>query len=156
MTMRRVVLRDLPVELYMRTRERAEALLREFAIVAESDPDERESTPGRLLELVEELRSRYSGFTDDIQLRIEDALGRGEQSIDLELDVPEELRDDAARLAALLDEVDDFCRNGALLTLAAPPPLRNLRTWYLREFVRQLDGAPPTPWPDWSPDQSAA
>jgi hypothetical protein len=49
-------------------------------------------------------------------------------------------------LATLIDEADDFAREGTLLTLAAPPECVDFRRWYLREFARQVDGEPPIPW----------
>jgi hypothetical protein len=42
----------------------------------------------------------------------------------------------------LLEEADEFCRSGALLT---PPPsdrVRRLRRWFVEEMAAQLDGAP--------------
>jgi hypothetical protein len=48
----------------------------------------------------------------------------------------------------MLDEADEFCRQGKhLLTLATPPDLRRYRQWFLGEFVAQIGGRPPTPWP---------
>jgi hypothetical protein len=51
----------------------------------------------------------------------------------------------------MLDEVDEFCRQGKhLLTLATPPELVAYRRWYLGEFIAQLAGRPATPWPDYA------
>ena len=49
-------------------------------------------------------------------------------------------------LTGLLEEADDYCRRGELLTLATPPELVAFRNWYLGQVVEQIDGRPPTPW----------
>jgi anti-anti-sigma factor len=55
----------------------------------------------------------------------------------------------AAELGAALDEVDDYCRNGDLLTLVTPPEALSFRRWLLGEFIAQIrHGASPTPWSD--------
>ena len=43
-------------------------------------------------------------------------------------------------------EVDDYCRRGTLLALAAPAEVVALREWTLEEFLRQLDGQQPVRW----------
>ena len=47
----------------------------------------------------------------------------------------------------MLIEVDEYCRDGTLLTLATPDDLRAFWIWYLGEFVRQIDGEHPIPAP---------
>jgi hypothetical protein len=70
--------------------------------------------------------------------------------VDLEIDVPAGAAPAAAEMQATLAEADEFCRNGELLTLAASPEFVAFRNWFLGEIVRQLDGDPPTPWPNGS------
>ncbi len=51
----------------------------------------------------------------------------------------------------MLDEADAYCRQGShLLTLQTPPDQRAFRTWFLAEFLSQLAGGPPTPWPEYT------
>ena len=50
------------------------------------------------------------------------------------------------RLLTLLEDVDVFCREQRLLTLAPSPQQIALREWYLGEFTRQAAGEAPTPW----------
>lgn len=57
-----------------------------------------------------------------------------------------EAAEGAARLESLLDEADEFCRAGDLLTLAATGEGVAFRRWFLHEFVRQIDGRPPRAW----------
>jgi hypothetical protein len=50
-------------------------------------------------------------------------------------------------LIDMLDEADAFCRGGDLLMLATPDDQVAFRRWFLAEFVTQLGGGAPTPWP---------
>lgn len=53
-------------------------------------------------------------------------------------------------LGAMLDEADEFCRQGKhLLTLAADEELVRFRRWYLAQFIDQAEGKPPVAWPDY-------
>lgn len=133
----------LPLEVYRRSSEHNDELLREFALVGEDNSDQ---VPARLLALVDELRGRFSGFTQGQTLAMQEALARGDKEIDLFYEVPPDASEGVVRLAALLDEADAFCRAGDLLTLAALPEGVAFRTWFLEEFVRQIAGKPPRPW----------
>ena len=124
-------------------------LFREFALVAGSDPEGGYEVPVRLLALIEELRSDFAGFAAGPQAEMAAATARGETEVDVTFLVPPQVGEAAVRLAQLLTEADDYCRNGALLTLASPPPTVAFRNWYLGEFVAQINGADPTPWPEY-------
>ena len=51
-------------------------------------------------------------------------------------------------LGDMLDQADAFCRDGShLLTLAADADVVAFRWWYLRQFIDQIAGAAPVPWP---------
>lgn len=134
----------LPLAVYRRAAEQSDELLREFALIRGEGSDH---VPARLLALVEELRTRFAGFSADQVRALEAAVGGEQDAIDLVYRVPADVRQAAIELAALLEEADDFCRAGELLTLAAPPEAVAFRRWFLDEFVRQVDGHPPRPWP---------
>ena len=134
----------LPLEVFRRASEHSDELLREFALIKE---DGSEHVPGRLLALIDELRLRFGAFTEGPSGAIQAALDRGDPEIDLWYEVPEAAADGAHRLGVLLDEADAFCRSGDLLTLATLPESLAFRRWYLDEFVRQVAGQPPRPWP---------
>jgi hypothetical protein len=143
-----VVLRQFPVTLYVRSRQHNEALYREFAFIAEGNTDP-ETVPVRLLQVVSYLRSRYGGLNAAMQDEMEAAIARGDERVDVEIKVPIESRSGIPVLAALLEEVDEFCTSGDLLTLRTPEEVRSLRAWYLEQIRDQLYGAPPMPWPIW-------
>ena len=79
--------------------------------------------------------------------RLDAAIARGEERVDLEYHVPPTAGATMGRLRELLEQVDVFCREQRLLTLAPGPQQTALRTWYLGEFTRQTAGEAPTPWP---------
>ena len=133
----------LPIDVYGRASEHNDELLREFALIRE---DRTDHVPSRLLTLIDQLQARFGAFTQGPTSVIHDALARGEATIDLRYDVPAEAGQAALHLAGLLDEADDFCRAGDLLTLAANAEAVAFRRWFLEEFVRQIDGRPPRPW----------
>jgi hypothetical protein len=136
-----------PLPLFSRARQHGEALLREFAIMAAgvTPPD----VPKRLIELVRSLEARYGGLNAETEELVERALTRGDNEVDFEIRVPPEMSQVAKELRGMLDEADEYCRRGDLLTLATVDEQRDLRNWYLDEVVRQLDGKAPTPWPEW-------
>lgn len=148
---------DVPIAVYLLASEHGDELMREFALIATgtghagADTGHEAEVPVRLTALVEELRARFAGFTFRPQSEMAEAAARGEPSIEVVYVIPPEAARAAADLGVLLDEADEFCRSGDLLTLAAPPEALAFRRWFLDEFVRQVAGAPPTPWSDWKP-----
>lgn len=129
-----------------RANEHIEELLREFSFL--SPRTENDSVPRRLLDLVAELRQTYTPVTAETQTLIDAATARGDETVDLTVRVPPHARQACIHLGALLDEADAFCRAGDLLTLETPADALALRRWYLGQFVAQIDGEAPTPWPE--------
>ena len=138
----------LPLQVWQRTQEHVDGLLREFALIAQ-DEAAAPSTPGRLLDLVREVTVGFGGFSEAQRVAMEEALERGEAEIDLTYQVPPAAAAAAQQLGDMLDEADEYCRRGDhLLTLATPAEELAFRRWFISEFVDQLSGAAPTPWPD--------
>jgi anti-anti-sigma factor len=135
----------VPLDVHRRVSEHHDTLNRELALVAETGGQG--TVPARLLALSEELRNQFSGFTVAAEERLAAALARGDTTIDLEYTLPPAAAEGAARLDAMLDEVEAYCIDGALLTLVGSPEIVAYRKWLLGEFVRQItDGEAPTPW----------
>ena len=138
----------LPLDVWQRTQEHVDGLLREFTLMSQ-DAEARAATPGRLLNLVRELTAGYGGFSAEQRKAMEAALDRGESEIDLTYHLPAAAGAAAQQLGDMLDEADEYCRRGDhLLTLATPPAELRFRRWFISEFVAQIQGAPPTPWPE--------
>jgi len=124
-------------------------LFREFALIAGSDPSPGHAVPRRLLAVIEELNARYALFTTGPQAELAEAAERGDRDVDLSFHVPRDLAEAVIRFSELLTAADDYCRHGDLLTLAPPLEAVVFRNWYLGEFVAQIGGSDPTPWPEY-------
>ena len=138
-----VCILGMPLDVMQRSAEHSDELLREFALIREEGSDH---VPARLLALIDELQGRFGSFSEGPRQAMQDAMDRGDETIDLSYDVPPAVAAAARQLGDLLDEADEFCRAGDLLTLATQPEAVVFRHWYLEEFQRQVDGEPPRPW----------
>jgi hypothetical protein len=147
-----VHLLQVPVDVWARTQEHTDELLREFALIA-AGPESAGAVPARLTALLEQLNQIYGGVGSDQESQLFAAAEAGEQVIeDLAFSVPAAAAQAADVLGGLLDEADAFCLAGEhLLTLATPPELVRFRQWYLEQFVVQIGGVAPVAWPDYAP-----
>ena len=144
-----VELRRLPVELQARAAEHAQELQREFVLIAEGlqHAEGPPTLPRRLLDLVEALQREFGGFTVEQEDALDEAVSARIPTIDLTFRVPPGAAQAAIAIGQMLDEADEYCREGRhLLTLATPPDLVAYRRWYLQQFVDQIAGRGPTPW----------
>jgi hypothetical protein len=144
-----VQLLRLPLDVWQRTQEHVDDLLREFTLVSQ-DEEARATVPGRLLALIEELSAGYGQFSTEQRLTMDAAVAGGQLEIDLRYQVPPAAGGAAQRLGDMLEEADEYCRRGDhLLTLATPPEEQAFRRWFISEFVGQVGGRQPTPWPEY-------
>lgn len=148
--LREVRLLGVPLELQARAEQWHEDLMRELALIDLGDEAPDGFAPARLLALVVELRDRYAEFTDSAREELERARAAGRATVDLTYHVPASVADAADHFDRLLNEADEYCRAGDLLTLAAPPEIAAFRRWFLRQFTTQLRGGPTTAWPDYT------
>ena len=145
-----VELVGLPIVVHRRAADHSATMRREMALVAAST--DWSATPARLLQLAHDLGERYAGFGSESDAVMQDALARGEATVDLRYDVPVDVVDACVELNSILDEVDEYSRVGDLVTLVSPPDVLAYRRWFLDQFITQLrDGAPPTRWSAPSP-----
>ena len=78
--------------------------------------------------------------------RLDQAIARGERSIDLEYSVPVSTPATMARIRDLLNEVYRAFSSEHLLALRPPEVLVDLQDWYFTEFERQGNGEEPIRW----------
>lgn len=147
-----VRLLELPLNLLAESQERGDELGREFSHIADSDS---EGVPARLTALSQQLTGRYAESVRPAQEQIDAAIARGDDTIDVTFTVPRHASAAATQLWALLEEADEFCRAGDMLTLASTPEMLQLRHWYLGQFIDQLAGADPVSWTDFTKNPSA-
>jgi anti-sigma regulatory factor (Ser/Thr protein kinase) len=140
-----VVIRSLPMGIYIASEAHNDALMREFALI--SLDDQAPSLPRQLLDLVEEIQLYFGPQVSASRAQIAAARERGDSFVDLQIRMHPDNRAFVERVVVLLEEADRFCREGDLLTLAASDEVIRFRDWYLGQVLTQLDGAEPTPWP---------
>src|SRR3954452_905275 len=113
MAMARIHVLELPVELWRRTQEHTDELIREFMLIASEERQEQPSghtVPTRLLTVIDELTQRYAGFGEENETKLADAAERGDASIALVYVLSVDVSDDFPRLGGVLGEADDFFR----------------------------------------------
>lgn len=142
-----VRLRRFPLRVWARAHEHHEELLREFALLALDAQRSPGAVPARLVALVARLQERYAAVVAAPTEAREAALARGERETELVYEVPPTAAAAAQELGALLEEADEFCARGQLLTLASRPEVVAFRRWFVEEFTRQVAGGAPRPWP---------
>jgi hypothetical protein len=142
-----VHLLDLPVRIAAAADEHFTELHREFMLIASSTEDDHH-VPARLLALVMSVTVDYAGLNEEATRRLEQAIADGETSLaDHVLRLPPSAGGAAQALSDILDEAEEFCRDGHhLLTLAAPPDVVAYRHWYVEQIQLQLCGEDPVPW----------
>lgn len=142
-----VELLRLPLAALKVARDHNLTLQRELALVHAAD--ESGVAPARLLWLSQHLAERYAAFNTAPHQTLQKAIAGDETHVDVRYEVPAHAAAAAAELDAALDEVDDYCRNGDLLTLVTPAEALSFRRWFIGEFIAQIQhGARPTPWAD--------
>jgi len=146
---RTVRLLGVPVDIFLRAANHHDELIREFALISFGDRTgvTTHDVPARLLALVDLLRDRYARPSQQIRLRVEEAAGRSEQTVDLELPGSELVVRLTEDITDALDAADEFCRSGQLLTLEAEPDVVAWRHWWRDQVVGQIRGdATPEPF----------
>lgn len=130
-----VVLRAMPVHLWMSAREHHDALLRELALFAaehdlEVDLARADAARSRISEAVAKVAASSSDSAVDLALHV------GPAEVPAFLSLPDTL-DFAERLAV----------RGELLVNPALPEIIAVRDWACEQVVAQLAGIPAAPWP---------
>lgn len=152
-----IVLREYPVRLGSQVAEHVEEWMREFRLIALSRQSGavRHEVPQRLAQMVEQLSRSYATELDEPQRRREEALRRGQHSVDLSYPVRPETEQVVLAWQQMLRQVDEYCASEDLLTLRRTPEQVALQDWVTEEFLRQIDGQPPRPWSQVQPGPRA-
>lgn len=132
-----------PLQLYLDLQEHNDALMREFALMAD---ELSQGIPGRLISLARELQTHFVEATGSIRAQLAAARADGRTTVDLLMPIPRGSWPDLEGMANLLDEADRFCVEGDLLTLASSPEVRDFRRWFTDQVRAQVGGEPPTSW----------
>ena len=144
------VLRDYPLRLWARMQEHSQEVLREFTLllIGQDEGVAADAAPRQLVELAEMFTNRFGPLMDQIHLARQAALDAGKDRMDSEVGLVPGIPELLAQVDRVLNAVDEYCRNGELLTLARPPEVVALFEWSRSELVKQYEGSgEPTPWP---------
>lgn len=137
----------LPIETYLEMGEHNDAVMRELEMIIQSshNPGSVE-LPRRLVELASQARTTFAPAAERVRSQVDEVIARGDAAIDLRVRVPLAGWETLLELGHQLNELDRFCEEGDLLTLASPSRIRQLRAWFVHELEVQMRGEPPTPW----------
>lgn len=102
-------------------------------------------------DLTEVFRRFEQSFPPSVTTQINDALGRGEATVDLQIRIDPMSSTVIEQMLDLLDLADEFCRAKRLLSLARTSQQREFQQWYFGEFLRQVRGESPSAWPPGQP-----
>lgn len=130
-----VVLRAMPVHLWMSAREHHDALLRELALfVAEHDLEVDLARADAARSRISEAVAKVVGTT-------------AESAVDLGLQIEPEEVPAFLSLPDTLDLAERLAVRGDLLVNPALPEIIAVRDWACEQIVAQLAGIPAVPWP---------
>jgi hypothetical protein len=106
------------------------------------------ATTGRLHGLLSRVLESHRDARVSAWEQAQQAVGASDGRVDIELMLGESAADSVRELVGLLDEADQLCAAGELLTLPAPDEVRRLRGWVDEEVWSQLRlGREPRPCP---------
>jgi anti-sigma regulatory factor (Ser/Thr protein kinase) len=142
---RRVRFPGVPVDGYLELQAHNDALFRELELVSiELEAGEDAGTPSPLADLVDQLYRRFRGQRDSYRDVVAAALARGEATVELETTASPDSAGAAWSYLELLEQADELCRAGLLLTPEPPAHVKALRRWFVQQMAAQLlDGAAP-------------
>lgn len=146
MSTRPVSLLNVPVVLWLTLQEHTDALSREYRLILQGPAP---TAPAPWMDLLREIHELFPRTAVPfLRSRVQAAYEAGLETTDLVFDaVPDEVLG-MERLHRMLCDVDEYCRDGTLLSLPLAEDGMALRGWVVREAVRQVrDGGPPAVWP---------
>jgi hypothetical protein len=137
----------VPVDGYLELQAHNDALFRELELISielEGHDGARVAAP--LADLVDQLYRRFRGQRDSYRDMVAAAQARGEATIELESAASAAAVSGARSYVELLEQADQLCHDGLLLTPEPSAKVRALRRWFVDQMAAQvLDGADPTP-----------
>jgi anti-sigma regulatory factor (Ser/Thr protein kinase) len=138
----------VPVDGYLELQAHNDALFRELELISIELEGDDAGVAAPLADLLDQLYRRFRGQRDSYRDVVAAAQARGERTVELETTVSPAASAAVRSYVELLEQADELCRDGTLLTPAPSAAVRTLRRWFVEEMAAQLlDGAAPTPPP---------
>ena len=144
---RRVRFVGVPVDGYLELQAHNDALFRELELISiELEGDDAAEVAAPLADLVDQLYRRFRGQRDSYRDVVAAAQAAGRPTVELATTASPGAVAGARSCLALLDQADELCRAGVLLTPEPPPSVKALRSWFVDQMAAQvLHGATPAP-----------
>jgi anti-sigma regulatory factor (Ser/Thr protein kinase) len=135
-----------PAILTVRSDEYLDELLREFELVRLGGRQGvlRSDYPQRLLAIIDEIVTRFSGARFAARDQAEAAMNRGEPTYTMELELPVVGAPALRQFLALMDEVEGFAEAGHLLTVPPADEVRRFQRWMVSSVVQALESGSDT------------
>lgn len=145
-----VRLLGVPVELFLRSAQHADDLIRELWLMSMTRDDGATADYRRLAGSADLCINQGAKLRSHTVAQVVRARTEGADTVDLAFLVPGGTAQATLDWDAILDDLDALCRRGQLLSLASPDEVLAFRRWYVGETVRQLQqGQRPTPYAEW-------
>ena len=139
----------VPVDGYLEVQAHNDALFRELELVSiEFEGDHAAKVAAPLADLVDQLYRRFRGQRDSHREVVAAAQAAGRPTVELASTASPGAVAGARSYLALLEQADELCRAGVLLTPEPPPSVKALRSWFVDQMAAQvLHDATPAPAP---------
>lgn len=137
-----VELAGVPAELFVNSQNHQHDLLRELSLIDIGDRWQLTDghLPHRLATMIAEILADYADVRTVTRQQALEALERGEETVTLRVPTRQGIVDALRRWLRLVEQADDFCSQGLLLTLPAPAEVVALRRWYVEAIEDRLRG----------------
>ncbi|MGH3665739.1 MAG: ATP-binding protein [Egibacteraceae bacterium] len=129
-----------PALLVVRADEHLNDLMRELELIRLGTHRQTTSSapPARLLELVDQILTRYAGARLGSRQGAEEALAQGHSTVDLDLALPPPAAEAGEHFLGLLEELHDYAREGVLLTVPPPQEVVDFQRRWVEQVVALL------------------
>ena len=129
----------VPVDDYLQLQAHNDALFRELELISiELEGDSAAEVAAPLADLVDQLYRRFRGQRDGYRDVVAAAQAAGQPTVDLATAATPAAVAGAHGYLALLEQADDLCRAGVLLTPEPSPAVRALRHWFVDQMAAQV------------------
>jgi anti-sigma regulatory factor (Ser/Thr protein kinase) len=149
----RILFLDVSVPAYLALQQQNDAISRDVDLLLIGQSEGLNlPVPDGLLAAAHRLRDRFEVPAGSFRLVVVAAEAAGETTVDLEAYMPPGVGQMAGAYVELLEEVEDYARQGYLFIDPPTPETVRLRRWFTEELIRQKEGIAPAPMPPPPPD----
>lgn len=134
-----VSLGHVPTDLLVAAKTHVDNIVRELTLAsAGAVAGTTAMVPPHLAALIAAVTDDFAAARLAIKRQALAAARRGDDDVELELDLPATAADAGERYLEALDQLDAYSRAARVLTIETPPQHRVFRHWYVGELVAQL------------------